>query len=344
MESLKKIDFKKISIPKALGLLVLGLVIFVVVTSVIGFAFRTAFDGGGYSRGVSPSSYGVPQYYEDSADNYAYGEESMKLSRINVLPPIPGGGYATGVDAESFEITEYNGFVETGNLDKTCDVLEGLKAHDYVIFENANRNETNCNYVFKVENKEALGVLEMVKDLKPESLNENTHTIKTSVEGYTSEVEILEKKLESVEETLSDAQDAYDQVEVLATRTQDVESLAKIIDSKIQLIERLTSERINIKERIDRLNKQKADQIDRLNFTFFRIDVYEDKIVDLEGLKDSWVWEIKRLVQELSTMLQSLSTGLLVFIFKAIPIAIYLIVALFILKYGWRGAKYMWNR
>lgn len=344
MESLKKIDFKKISIPKAIGVFIIAIVIFVIVTSLVGFALRTAFVGPNFaSRSYDGYSVTAP-YYGDDAMEYAYEESAQKLSLGNVMPPTPGGGHTTGSDAESFEITEYNGFIETGSLDRSCDTIENLKALEYVIFENANRNDRNCNYVFKVENEHASEILEIIKDLKPESLNENTHTIKTLVDDYSSEIEILEKKLTSVEETLLDAQRAYDEVEVLATRTQDVESLAKIIDSKIGLIERLTTERITIKERIDRINKQKADQIDRLNFTFFRLHVVEDHIIDLEGLKESWEWEIKRFVNEFNEVLQKITINLVGFILQLGWIALYLIFALFVLKYGWRGAKYMWKK
>lgn len=344
MEALKKFDLKKISIPKLIGVVVIGLVLFIVVVSLMGFAVRTAFpglnpssrsyDSVGYA--TTPSSYGTDGGYAT--------QESAKLSIDNILPPTPGGDYTTGTDAESFEITEFNGYIRTGDLDRDCSLIESLKSYEYVIFENANRNDRNCDYVFKVKNEDVSGVLDVVKSLHPETLNENTHTIKRLVDDYSSEVEILEKKLDSVEETLLDAQKAYDEVEVLATRTQDVESLAKIIDSKIQLIERLTTERINIKEQIDRINKEKADQLDRLNFTFFRLTLVEDQIISIRDIKDSWVWQLKQVVTELSNMAQALTTGLLIFLFRAIPIAIYIIVALFVLKYGWRGAKYMWKK
>jgi hypothetical protein len=343
METFKNIDFKKISIPKLIGLILLGLIIFIIATSLIGFAFRTAFNtGGGYS--FSPGS--APRHYAgEMMEEAHYDEEySMKLSASNIMPPPYPDTNTTGNDAESYEVTEYNGHIKTGNLNKACDTLETLKDFGYVIFENANRNESNCNYTFKVENQEVPSIIEVIKGLKPESLNENTHTIKTLVEGYTSEVEILEKKLSSIEETLLDAQRAYDQVEVLATRTQDVESLAKIIDSKIQLIERLTNERINIKERIDRLNREKADQIDRLNYTYFGVYVTESNLVDLRGLKNSWEWEIKRFVNEFNGVLQKITINLIGFLLQLSWIALYLVLALFVVKYGWRGAKYIWRK
>lgn len=349
METLKKLDLKNISIPKLLGFILLGLVVFMVAMWLIGFALRIAFQGGGYDdRGYG---YAEPaMYYESGHATADFAEEaySQKLSIRNTsiapLPPRPGGDGGTGTDAEEFEITSYHGSIETGNAKRECGEIEALKSLDHVIFENANRYERGCNYTFKVENERVDEVLAIIEGLKPEELNQNTHTIKNVVSDYTSEVEILQKKLSSIEETLTDAQIAYDQVETLAAQTRDVESLAKVIDSKIGLIERLTQERINIKERIDRLEREKAEQLDRLNFTFFNLHVYESKIVDLEAMKDSWVAEVRYMIQEFNWMLQNLTTGLLAFVFRAIPFAVFLIAALFILKYGWRGARYIWKK
>ncbi len=343
MEYFKQFDLKNISIPKAIGFLVIGLIVFVVVVALISFAFRVLIGGAGY--GYNDVAY-APSYATGKAVYDTQGEYYEEgLSVRNIAPsPYPPNEHTTGDDAESFEITHYDGYFETGNVSRTCSTLGALKDRTYVIFEHANQSDRGCNYSFKVENERVERVLEVLNDLSPEHLNQNTRTIKNLVDDYTSEIEILEKKLASIEETLTEAQVSYDQVEVLATRTQDVESLAKIIDSKVALIERLTEERIRTKEQIDRINRSKAEQLDRLAYTFFNVHVSEDKIIDLERIVDSWKWELKRVVQELSSMLQALSTGLLVFLFKAIPIAIYLIAALFILKYGWRGAKYMWRR
>lgn len=337
MEFLKNFDLKSIPLMRILGIVVVGIVVLTLAVWFLSFALRTALGTGSYNS----YSQSAPYMSKSVAmDSMGY-EEAEMLSTRNIMPPVEPG-YASG-DAEAFEITQYNGTIRTGDLDGTCDVLEGLKVPEYIIFEDANRQEHNCYYKFKVENEHVDEVLGVIEGLKPETFNSNTHTIKMLVDDYTSEVEILKNKLASVEETLSDAQTAYDELQRLATQTRDAETLAKIIDSKINLIERLTNERISIKERIDRINRSKAEQLDRLAYTFFNVSAYERLIVDVKAIKESWVSEVQRFVREFNGVLQEVTLGLGTFMMRLVQTALYFIIALLVVKYGWRFTKKLWK-
>ena len=145
----------------------------------------------------------------DSGSVAKYGAEySVGLSARNVD--------ATGDQAEEFEVTEYNATIETRELDKTCSAVSGLKAQDYVIFENASEYNRGCSYVFKVKKDKADEILAIIKDLNPKELSDNTYTIKGLVDDFTGEIEILEKKLLSIDETLGKAVNAYDDITALA--------------------------------------------------------------------------------------------------------------------------------
>ena len=50
--------------------------------------------------------------------------------------------------------------------------------------------------------------------------------------------EYLKKKKETIEETLNDAINSYNEIAKVATEARDAESLSRIIDSKIRIIER----------------------------------------------------------------------------------------------------------
>ena len=341
MDLLKNINWKKLSIPKLIGVGILAIIFLTVAIWLLGFAFRTAFFG---PSQLSYPSIAPAVYYGESGDA-AYDQRvaTKEVSRgfLPPVPPRPGG--SVGTDAEEFEVTEYAARIKTGNLDRTCSAIEELKPRSDVIFENANRYDRGCSYIFKVKNDSADEVLAIIKSLKPEAFEENTTTIKPIVDNYTSEVEILEKKLASVEETLTSAMQAYDEVSVLATRTKDVESLASIIDSKVKLIERLAQERINIKERIDWLNKNRVDQLDRLNFTFFSVNVREFLLFDLKAIKDSWTSEFQNFIREFNDVIQDVTINLAEFLLRLIQAALYFLIALFILKYGWRFTKRIWK-
>ena len=334
----KNFNFKtalKISGVVIFGLLILGLVV-----SLGGFAFRTAFN-------VSP------KYYDGGmsplASNYSKGypqmdEMSMRLSPQNIGVPGFDNGYTFGTDAEDFEITEYNARIKTSRLNKVCDEIKSLKIKDYVIFEKANKNDNYCSYRFKVKKDRTDEILQIVKDLKPENLDINTSNIQKRIADFTSEEEILTQRLAQIEETLADAQKAYDTVTQLATKTRDVETLAKIINDKITLIEKLTNERLNTKNNLDRLSQAKALQLDRLNYTIFTVSVYKNLIIDVKAIGDSWERELKSFVREFNDMLQGISLKLLTFATKLIQIAIYLLIALFLAKYGWRFVKFVWKK
>ena len=336
---LKKFDFK--TFLKFAGIGIFSLIILGLVLSLGAFTFRTAFNMS-------------PRYAMDSLSISGYGgnmvksesmEQDFKLSVRNTMDyPTVNDGYNSGADLEDFEITEYNARIETSHLEKTCQNIESFKEESYIIFENSNKNERYCDYRFKVEKEREGEVLENIKSLKPKTLNINTETIKKEVDDYTSEEEILTKRLKQVEETLEEAQEAYDDVTILATKSRDVESLAKIINDKITLIEKLSNERLNTKANLDRISRAKAEQLDRLDYTFFSVSVSENLIIDFERIKDSWNWELKNFVNNFNELLQSLTLKLMSFALILIQIAIYLTIALLLGKYGWRFVKFVWKK
>lgn len=357
MDFLTKLNLKTSNIFKIAGVALLAIIIVVIAFRLIGSSFNSVFEKTQTSNISSP---GAPAYDyaadSGSAQKYEYaGEDSVGLSTRNIgtapsaMPisgsmPVYGNGGTTGDQAEEFEVTEYNATIETRQLDKTCLAVAGLKARADVIFENANEYDRGCNYVFKVKQNKVNEILAVIKEMDPKELSENTYTIKKLVDDYTSEVEILEKKLASIDETLKKAVSAYDDVTALATRVQDVESLAKIIDSKINIIERLTQERININSQLEQIERSKAEQLDRLEYTYFRINILENKFIDGENLKDSWKTAIKEFVRDINQAVQDITVNLVAFLFRALQYAIYFLILLVIAKYGWQFIKYIWKK
>ncbi|MBN2306573.1 hypothetical protein JXD20_01170 [Candidatus Peregrinibacteria bacterium] len=343
MNFLKNFDWSAKSIAKVIGVVLLAVITLTIAVALISFSLKTIF-------GVSSQSYssrgigGMAPTMEMAMDSgeYYYDEDVAKMVSSN-LAIVPEPGYSTGMDAEDYEVTTYNGTIRTRKLEKVCDTIEGLKIKDYVIFEDSNKNEDNCYYRFKVSKENAAEVVKVIEDLDPEILNVNVQSIKNVVEDVESELDILKKKLASIEETLEDAQDAYDEISKLATRQQDAETLAKVIDSKLNLIERLTTQKLQVKTQIDRYNKMMADQLDRLNFTFFNISVYKDLIFDWKDIKDSWRYEAKEVVRNVNEVLQGISIGLVTFLTRIAQGLLYFFIAVFLLKFVWVGLKKIWK-
>lgn len=362
MEFLKKIDLKNLSTLQVAGLAVAGLILVMVGLNIVGSTLPSFFNADGFgiagrpvaiapSAGYGGGVTGVSYDYAVSSDYYDYGKgmaqanPSMpELSARNVAIMYPSYGGTSGADAEEYEVAEYSAHIETRKLDSTCKQFEDLKKRSDVVFENSNSSDRSCSFSFKVKHESVAGVLTWLKDLHPKDLTENTYTIKNQVEDYTSETDILTKKRASIDDTLAKALSAYDEITRLATNTQNADALAKIIDSKIQIIERLTQERININEQLDRLARAKSQELDRLDYTYFYVSVYENKYIDLRQLGDSWKGAVKQFVLDINKFLQDLSINLITVLLTIALWALYGLIALVFIKYGWKFTKHIWNK
>lgn len=349
MKFFKNFDWSFKSIMKVVGVLMAGVVALVVIISLVGFAVNTLFGGIGSSE--SSRNSGGRGYDGGNTEEMAYYDEDVSFLSAKMVSPQSGGAtpfppndnFSNGLDAEDFEVKNYNGTIKTRELDRTCDLIAAEKVKDYVIFESSNKNKENCYYRFKVKKENEKEIIDLIEGLKPENFNANITSIKKSVENTESELDILAQKLTSIEETLEDAQLSYDSISVIATRQQDAETLAKIIDSKLSLIEKLSRERLNIKAQIERYNRSKVDQLDRLSFTFFNINVYKDVLFDWKDIKESWKFEVRMLTDNINETLQAITLELVGHLFKLVQALIYLFISLLLLKFVWKGVKKVWQ-
>lgn len=313
-------------------------------------SFDNSLSYGGYGGGSAPSYEGM---VAESAPIYGAKRTTMNVSDssffspempISFPPPYPEPGTTPGGDAEEFEVTSYYASIRAhGESSGVCAAIFALKSRKDVVFENSTESETGCNYTFKVKNENAKEVVAIIKGLNPKTLNENTYTIKRTITGLISDIDILTKKLASVEATLEQALDAYDEISRIAASDKDAESLAKIIDSKINLIERLTAERINVQIQITAIHRAYSDQLDHLNYTVFNVSVYEQKVVDLEQIGDSWIAELRSFSIGLNRILQQMTIGILTFLIQLMYYALLFIIILYVVKYGWRMTKEFWK-
>ncbi|HBH46572.1 MAG: hypothetical protein A2445_03725 [Candidatus Jacksonbacteria bacterium RIFOXYC2_FULL_44_29] len=335
------LNLKPTNILKIAGLAIVAVVIVALAVRLVGSSFTSLVSKTGIDQGA-PAFNGYGEMAFDKASGGAVGL-SVRNVATPAVPPI-NGDTTVGDNAEEFEVTEYSANIETRQLENTCNEIVALKSRDDVIFENANKYEKSCNYSFKVKRKSVGEILTIIKALDPKELNENTYTIKQQIDDYTSEVEILEKKMSSIEETLSSAIKAYDDITLLATKTKDVESLAKIIDSKIGIIERLTQQRIDINAQLERLERSKTEQLDRLDYTYFNVYIVENKFIDGQNLKDSWIAAVKSFVGDINKVIQDITINLAGLLFLVLQYIIYFFIVLIIVKYGWKLTKRIWKK
>lgn len=349
MEFFKNLDLTSFRTFKIAGLIIVGLILVLFAVQIVGSTFKTFTNEVGPTLGITVPGYGKGggvAYDYDGAYAESGSDASMpQLSARNVgSMPYPYPQPPSGNTAELFEITQYSASIETRRVEETCDTVADLKSREDVIFESSNTYDRGCDFTFKAEKASADDVLAIIKDLDPKEISDNTYTIKGQIDDFTSETEVLTKKRASIDQTLASAISAYDEITALATRSQNADALAKIIDSKIGIIERLTQERININEQLDRLARAKADQLDSLDYTRFSVSVYENKFVDGEELGNSWKEAIKNFIRDLNRIIQDLTINLLLVIILVLQWAVYAFIVLIVAKYGWKLAKYIWYR
>lgn len=347
MDFLKKVKWTPLTILKTLGLVLLAIIVLSVALRLMAPTLGALLHSpGGFGFSASQTTDSIGFYgADDFAEEAIYNERgNVKLSLTNIGIPAPQPGGSIGGDAEDFEVTEYSASIETRNREHACSEVSSLKGLDYVVFEQSNEYDHGCNFTFKVEHDRVEEVLAVIESLDPKNLSENTYTIKRQLDDFTSETEILEKKLASIDETLENAITAYDEIALLATQTRDAESLARIIDSKISLIERLTVERIETNAHLERLARGKAEQLDRLTYTYFSVHVFENKLVDGDGLRDSWKAAVKNFVRNVNGIAQDLTVNLASLILLLIQYVLYFLIILVVVKYLWKATRYIWKK
>jgi hypothetical protein len=336
------LDIKWPKILKIMGLILLAILILAVFFNLIvaplfsrgmGMAYK------GYGSDFSSQSFAPSAKYASNSGGIALSTRNVALDKEVMMED----SYTAG-DSESFEVTDYYATVETRNLKRDCSLIQGLKSKNYIIFESANNGERNCNFNFKVDKEKAEEVLGVIKDLNPRDLSENVQTIKRQLDDFTSREEILKNKQVSIDETLKTAVAAYDEITVIATKTNNADSLAKVIESKVNIIERLTMERININAELERLGQDKARQLDRLKYVNFQISIYENKIVDGQQFKDFWKSSVKQFVVDANQLLNDLSLGLVSLALNLVKYLIYIFLLLVVAKACWKLAVKIWKK
>ena len=343
LEKLKQIWQNSNALLKIVGVIIVVLIVLSLVSNLFGFTLRNFGLSNGLTM-ISPSATREMFYGEDSMDEGGM----MKMGVANQAMPSPmppsDGNFSGGNNAEDFEITEYNASIRTNDKEPVCSSIEQLKAKDYVVFENTNTYKTGCHYTFKVENEHAQEIYDIIDAFDPDNFAENTYTIKRRVDYITSEREILEEKLSSINTTLEESLNAYDEITRIATSTRDAESLATIIDSKVRLIEKLTQQRISINEQINRLDRNMSQQLERLDYTYFSVSVREDKYVDLENIKDSWKNAVQTFVHDTNSIIQGVTVGIIGLVLVVIQYVLYFFIVLFAAKFCWKHAKSLWMK
>jgi hypothetical protein len=332
-------DWSLKSIGKIFGVFILGVVGLAIVVGIISFAFRTIVSPftsnvGAYGRGGGD---GMMELADYSSQNFS------KASFSNILPPIIDDGEIIDATAEDYEVKSYSAHYQPNDKTEICAKIFDLKADREIVFSNSNESERSCDFTFEVPNSRTEEVLAILKNLDPENLSANIHTIQKSVERTSDQLEILTKKLAQTESTLVEAQKAYEDLMKLATNSRDVENLTQLITLKIDAIEQLAQKRISTNQEIQQVQNSRAEQLRRIANTTFNVSVYEQKFIDWKNIANDWKNEIRNFVDNLNDLTQFVSVKLVSFVLYSAAAMLYIAVVFGFLKLIWFVGKKVWK-
>lgn len=294
---------------------------------------------GGYEIATGADIAGAPSFVgvvEEAAPSLM----SAKRVGYSPTPPMATGG----ADAEEYEVSEYTASIETSEPEDACDVVKSLKAEATIVFLSSSETDSSCYFTFKAE-KNAVGkVLTLLYDLDPEELTEHTYTIEKQIEYFITEEDVLKQKLEAIDTTLSSAQKAYAEITDVAAESKDANALARVIESRLAIIERLTQEKISVGARLQEIARAKAEQMENLDYTRFSVSITERRIIDGDALGESWKIALQSFFYSMSSAIQVLVLGVAVELVYLLRYAFYLFLLFFAVKYGVRWGKTLWNQ
>ncbi len=246
-------------------------------------------------------------------------------------------------DAEDFETRSYSANYEERNISKVCNEIESLKPLEYVIFSNANKNDTYCNYTFKVEVEKEDEIITLIKSLNPKSFNASTFTLERIITNNNNEVEILEKKLKMLDSLLTSAQAKYASLR----NTGNATALVQAINNEINLIERITNQKLNVQSQIDRLTNSTGVQTERINYSQFNVSVSERKFINWSNIGEQWKFAFERFISGISEVIQDLTIGLVMFVLGLVKFIMFLSVGVVAIvatsKFLWSIVRKIWK-
>lgn len=287
---------------------------------------------------------GIESMEQDMLSNFASPSmQSSTYKKLSSTPRLAEDISTHWSDLESFEMTRYNASIEAKSHTKFCNTFHELKSRTEVVFTNSSFSRLNCNFSFKVEKNYIAEIVDIIEEMNPKEFSQNTHTIKQALTDIATEEVFLTAQLDSVTSTLAEAKESYDEISGVAIANGDSQSLTKIIDSKLSMIEKLTNQSITLSRQLQQISQRQQDSLDHLEYVYFQVNVYQNNFINKTEIVDSWKSSMRDMVRNMNTIAQDLSVNLFVFLLSIMKYLIYSFVVVFTVKYGWKAAKKIWN-
>lgn len=273
---------------------------------------------------------------------------NAEMSTDNIATTNDKSGGTTGGDAEDYEALSYNASYKNKNITPVCDTIESWKPLQYVVFEYASRNDSGCQYRFKVEREFAEGILDEVKKLTPEDLSADTTTIKKQVVEYEGKLDILQQQQAMYQNMLEKTENAYNQAVALAVTSENATSLAVLVRDELFHVNKLHTDRINLSQQIQSLAQKSAELQDQIEYVSFSLRATRYEIFDGSAIKDSWVHKMRFVISEANKTLQDVTLGVLQLLLGLLEVVVYVGVVMVVVvvtgRFGWHFVRSVWKK
>ncbi len=299
----------------------------------------------GYSMMQKVANY-MPMGGGDVAAEMAYDSDgSMGMMSAPSMMPMPMVNGSR--NAELYQREGYSASYETRKFKETCAVIEDLKPLSYVLFDSASQGERYCSYTFRVEKEKTEEIVAKLKELDPKEWNVSIDSVAQNIENTGDRVDILKRRLASIDETLKETETAFARLSSLATQNGKVSDLTTIITQKLTMVERLTNEKLSLEEQIRQYSGGKDDQIEETTYSHFSVSVSKWSAVDWQSLKDSWKYKIQQTLRDMSDTLAaiilSIPALILSMLWYGLVLAVTIIGLAVFVKFMLKIVKSIWS-
>lgn len=267
----------------------------------------------------------------------SYSDESY----VDPLPEYNPTVYVPGL--ESYETTDYQITARTRQFEEGCSLLRTLKTDTRIYFKSLYVDQNVCSALFFSAPDKVDSILNQLKDIRGAEVSESTQSVTRTREVLQTETQIVTEQLSSVVHTLADAEIQYAVIAEFARANNEAAALTEAIRDKLQILESLTQQRIQLTAQLQQLQQQATDLNERIGMIAFTVNINRSFAFDPEETSREWETSWHTLKNTVTSVLIGFTTYLGVFILRALQFAFYALILIFIARYGWKVVHKIWQ-
>ncbi|MFT7644567.1 MAG: hypothetical protein ACI9BF_000216 [Candidatus Paceibacteria bacterium] len=296
------------------------------------------------SMGMSEGMDNTPSFNINSERGVSMGNEmKMMQDESSYYPPQPSPhGYTSGL--ENYETTEYSVTARTKQFEEMCGALSALKADSQIHFKYLNTSTNNCRATLYAYETEAKRVLDTLTNFSGAEVTRNTESVTRHRQQIQSQTSILAQQLSSVQSSLTSAEIQFDEIADFARENKDAATLSQAINQKLNNINTLTQQKINLTARLNQLYQQAADLEEMMNAVQFNVNISRSNPIYVDQESRQWEQAWKELHGTYTETLIGLSAFFGIFLLWTARLAIYLLVLIIVLRGFWKFTKLLLSK